>query len=55
MRYKTRKKGDRKTEKNNKSTEEGLLTANSKEKISRNAKCPCGSDKKFKHCCGSLV
>jgi len=46
---------DRKTEKNNKSTEEGLLTANSKEKISRNAKCPCGSDKKFKHCCGSLV
>ena len=21
-------------------------------KISRNAKCPCGSDKKYKHCCG---
>ena len=25
-----------------------------KEKISRNAKCPCGSGKKFKHCCGKL-
>ncbi len=23
-------------------------------KISRNQKCPCGSGKKFKHCCGKL-
>ena len=23
-------------------------------KVSRNAPCPCGSDKKFKHCCGAL-
>ena len=23
-------------------------------KIGRNDKCPCGSGKKFKHCCGSV-
>jgi preprotein translocase subunit SecA len=23
-------------------------------KIPRNAKCPCGSGKKYKHCCGKL-
>ena len=23
-------------------------------KVSRNAPCPCGSGKKFKHCCGSI-
>ena len=23
-------------------------------KIGRNDKCPCGSGKKFKHCCGSI-
>ena len=23
-------------------------------KVSRNAPCPCGSGKKFKHCCGAL-
>ena len=39
----------------NKYTEENLLVDNPKEKISRNAKCPCGSGKKFKHCCGSLI
>jgi len=21
-------------------------------KVGRNKKCPCGSDRKFKHCCG---
>ena len=26
----------------------------SKAKVSRNAPCPCGSGKKFKHCCGAL-
>ncbi|MBF0399274.1 MAG: preprotein translocase subunit SecA [Magnetococcales bacterium] len=25
------------------------------EKVGRNAPCPCGSGKKFKHCCGQLV
>jgi uncharacterized protein YecA (UPF0149 family) len=25
-----------------------------KGKIPRNAKCPCGSGKKYKHCCGSI-
>ena len=25
-----------------------------KKKIGRNEKCPCGSDKKYKHCCGSV-
>ena len=24
------------------------------EKIGRNATCPCGSGKKYKHCCGAL-
>ena len=24
------------------------------QKIGRNDKCPCGSGKKFKHCCGSI-
>ena len=24
------------------------------DKIPRNSKCPCGSGKKFKHCCGKL-
>ena len=23
-------------------------------KIGRNEKCPCGSGKKYKHCCGSI-
>ena len=23
-------------------------------KIGRNDKCPCGSEKKYKHCCGSV-
>ena len=25
-----------------------------KKKIQRNEKCPCGSGKKYKHCCGSI-
>jgi hypothetical protein len=24
-------------------------------KIGRNAPCPCGSEKKYKHCCGDLT
>ena len=24
------------------------------QKISRNAPCPCGSGKKYKHCCGAI-
>lgn len=24
------------------------------QKIGRNEKCPCGSGKKYKHCCGSI-
>ena len=23
-------------------------------KVGRNDKCPCGSEKKYKHCCGSV-
>ena len=23
-------------------------------KVGRNEKCPCGSEKKYKHCCGSI-
>ena len=26
----------------------------SDKKVGRNQKCPCGSGKKYKHCCGSL-
>ena len=26
----------------------------SNQKVGRNEKCPCGSDKKYKHCCGSI-
>ena len=26
----------------------------SSQKIGRNEKCPCGSGKKFKHCCGTV-
>ena len=29
-------------------------TVSKSKKISRNAPCPCGSGKKFKHCCGSI-
>ena len=28
-------------------------TAAGKSKVGRNAPCPCGSGKKYKHCCGS--
>ena len=24
------------------------------QKVGRNDKCPCGSEKKYKHCCGSV-
>ena len=24
------------------------------QKVGRNDKCPCGSGKKYKHCCGSV-
>ena len=24
------------------------------QKVGRNDKCPCGSGKKYKHCCGSI-
>ena len=30
-----------------------IITSENK-KIGRNEKCPCGSDKKYKHCCGSV-
>ena len=26
----------------------------SNQKVGRNEKCPCGSGKKFKHCCGNI-
>jgi hypothetical protein len=29
-----------------------IIQPESKNKISRNAPCPCGSGKKYKHCCG---
>ena len=33
--------------------EEKISNLNNK-KIGRNEKCPCGSQKKYKHCCGSI-
>ena len=30
------------------------VEAKSEKKIGRNDKCPCGSGKKYKHCCGSI-
>ena len=39
------------------STADKLQSNKSKDnfgKISRNQQCPCGSGKKFKHCCGKL-
>ena len=38
-----------------KNEEEKILEKNAKPiKTVRNEKCPCGSGKKFKHCCGSV-
>ena len=28
--------------------------SNENKKVGRNEKCPCGSEKKYKHCCGSV-
>ena len=30
------------------------VEAKSEKKVGRNDKCPCGSGKKYKHCCGSI-
>ena len=30
------------------------LTSIAKSKVGRNQPCPCGSGKKYKHCCGAL-
>ena len=30
------------------------LTPFTKKKVRRNSPCPCGSGKKFKHCCGAI-
>ena len=30
------------------------LTSFTKKKVRRNSPCPCGSGKKFKHCCGAI-
>ncbi len=36
------------------SKEEEKENVSDKKKVGRNEKCPCGSDKKYKHCCGSV-
>ena len=33
---------------------ETSLKGEEKIKVGRNEKCPCGSGKKYKHCCGSI-
>jgi len=39
---------------NNNEEEEKLETPSENKKVGRNEKCPCGSDKKFKHCHGNI-
>ena len=34
------------------SNEKPIADPQSWGRVSRNAKCPCGSGKKYKHCCG---
>ncbi len=43
---------DRSNDKENKDIESNKEAQ--KKKVGRNEKCPCGSEKKFKHCCGSI-
>ena len=38
----------------NKSLDQNKSKEFSNQKVGRNEKCPCGSGKKFKHCCGSI-
>ena len=40
------------SEKQNEKKQTEEITEN--KKIGRNEKCPCGSGKKYKHCCGSI-
>ena len=43
---------DRSNDKENKDIESNKEVK--KKKVGRNEKCPCGSEKKFKHCCGNI-
>ena len=36
------------------SSEKTDINETKKRKIQRNERCPCGSGKKYKHCCGSI-
>ena len=38
----------------NSETSAGGLTSFTSKKVKRNSPCPCGSGKKFKHCCGAI-
>ena len=33
---------------------ENIKDPQTAKKVGRNEKCPCGSGKKYKHCCGSV-
>ena len=37
-----------------KETEKEKKPLEKNQKVGRNDKCPCGSGKKYKHCCGSV-
>ena len=39
---------------NNDGSENVKRIVSNNKKISRNAPCPCGSGKKYKHCCGNI-
>jgi tetratricopeptide (TPR) repeat protein len=34
---------------------DGNVREKRNEKVSRNAPCPCGSGKRYKHCCGKII
>jgi len=42
-------------DKKNEAKLQSAQTDNEPKKVSRNGPCPCGSKKKYKHCCGALV
>ena len=41
-------------EKEKEKTDNPVEIPHDNKKVGRNEKCPCGSGKKYKHCCGSV-
>ena len=45
---------EKKEDKNSENKIKENLISIAKSKVGRNQPCPCGSGKKYKHCCGAL-